>query len=1853
MVEPVPRPAPRPRGELETLGRPKTDEFPDDPRGVDHSYTDGTEAAVGGGTAPPGLLKATLSPRGASTTYEYTAAGDLAKVTDPAGKVTTYAYDALGRRTGQTETSDSVPQGVTTTYTYDGQSRPAVVTAPGVRNEVTGVTHTARTSYGYDADGNVLTRTVSDSTGGDADRVTTSTYDAHGQLETLTDPEGGQETYGYDTTGAVTSLTDAGGAHYVFGYTPRGQLATRTLKAWTGNPDHPSAARDVVLDSYAYDPGERLASHTDAMGRTLAYAYYGDDLLATVTAKNARRNGSASGTDVVVEAREYDGAGNLTASTAGDGAVRTEYDYDQAGQLVGTELDPAGLGRRADLQLDADNNVVKITRTGADGDRTEVTDLAYDAADRVISRTVDNGDTDLTTTYARDQRGLVVGVVDPRGNLPGADPAAYRTTMRYDAAGQLVETDQPAVSVERGGAPGTSARPVSRYGYDAAWERTQAVDPEGRTVTTSYDRAGRPVSVRQPSYTPPGGTAVTPTATLAYDAAGRLRQLTDARNHATAFAYDALGDLVHADDPQLAAENAPGRWSYDYDLDGEQLAAVDPTGARTEATYDDLGRQITDTAVERYPGPAAAYTTKLAYDAAGNLTSRTTPANDTTSYGVNAAGQVTGQTDPLGKTTTVDYDLAGRIVKVTDPLGDATAAEYDLAGRQTAAADDDATGAELRRRRFGYDAAGNPTSETTPEGHTSTRTYDAANRMTSLLEPVSASENILTTFGYDAAGERTRVTDGRNNATVTTYNTLGLPESVIEPATTAYPGAADRTWTRSYDGAGNPVRDAEPGGVTVTRTFDELDRLTKQTGTGAEAATADQTYGYDLAGRRTRFSAPGGDIVTTYDDRGLPLNVSGGPTSLTAQFGYDADGRLASRTDAAGSATFTWNGADELTGTTDTLTALGTTFTYDDAGNPAHSYYGYDGAQRDYRYDALDRQTSDTLVSPAGATLASTTYAYDKDDHLKTKTTTGTAGAGQNSYGYDDAGRLVSWTPPSGTTVSYGWDAAGNRTQAGAATYSYDERNRLASGGGTTYTYTARGTLASQTTSGTTKTPQFDAFDHLITDGPVSYAYDALDRVATRTESTNTRKFVYSSAGNDPVAFTDASGTVQSTYLRDPAGALLAVSEDGWSMWAINNTHNDAATSIWTNGTTVLGSTDYDPFGNVTAHSGAQPAFGYQGEYTDPTTGRVDMHARWYTPTTATFTSRDTIDQAPDPSISANRYTYADADPLTNTDPTGHSTCNGGAQLAGFFPGGGGNCLGGIIGGIAGSIGQIIGGIIGGGVSVGHGSITAPRRSHSSGGAASGGSGGGSRSSGRGGSGVRRPAGPTPAQIQAALAHAAAIKPAPRPPTKPGITQQQLNKIRDRVESRIKPVIAIEGPIDAPAFTPVDETPRPTQASPDCSSTPGVTSFSFAFTMCGTVDFIEQNAPTIAALVTGAVVGGVCGAAIGWTGVGAVVCGAASGAAGSAVHDLIQGGHSTQDILRDAGIGAAFGGLTGGLGAAGSQALKTGATTLARDGFGEAGDILGGRANAFCAANSFVAGTRVLMADGTSKPIEDVKVGDSVKATDPTTGKTANRAVTATIVGTGSKHLVAITIATIPGSLANDANHGDRIGAQGKATARAGRIAAASTITATDGHPFWVDNLHRWVAAKDLKPGYRLETADHRDATVTATRTWTQYRSVYNLTTDTTHTYYVIVGNTPILVHNCPFGPSPAHVAATADVSSTSDRAIFWSGLHVDEANAIAHSMGGETLESLITARGIAMPEFIRGNAAIEESWGMVSARYAAQASGRVRVILGPGAHPNTVWNLLERPTLEANPAVTQIDAYDLSSRTWSTIFRR
>ncbi|MEV1062937.1 Hint domain-containing protein [Streptomyces sp. NPDC050263] len=152
--------------------------------------------------------------------------------------------------------------------------------------------------------------------------------------------------------------------------------------------------------------------------------------------------------------------------------------------------------------------------------------------------------------------------------------------------------------------------------------------------------------------------------------------------------------------------------------------------------------------------------------------------------------------------------------------------------------------------------------------------------------------------------------------------------------------------------------------------------------------------------------------------------------------------------------------------------------------------------------------------------------------------------------------------------------------------------------------------------------------------------------------------------------------------------------------------------------------------------------------------------------------------------------------------------------------------------------------------------------------------------------------------------------------------------------------------------------------------------------------------------------------------------------------------------------------------------------------------------------NSFTPDTRVLMADGSSKPIKDVRAGDKVLATDPETGETTTQTVTAEILGKGVKHLVKVTI--------------DTDGKKGTETAE---------VTATDNHPFWVPELADWIDATDLKSGQWLRTGAGTLVQITAVQRWTALdATVHNLTVSVVHTYYVLAGATPVLVHNCGTG---------------------------------------------------------------------------------------------------------------------------------
>jgi hypothetical protein len=161
--------------------------------------------------------------------------------------------------------------------------------------------------------------------------------------------------------------------------------------------------------------------------------------------------------------------------------------------------------------------------------------------------------------------------------------------------------------------------------------------------------------------------------------------------------------------------------------------------------------------------------------------------------------------------------------------------------------------------------------------------------------------------------------------------------------------------------------------------------------------------------------------------------------------------------------------------------------------------------------------------------------------------------------------------------------------------------------------------------------------------------------------------------------------------------------------------------------------------------------------------------------------------------------------------------------------------------------------------------------------------------------------------------------------------------------------------------------------------------------------------------------------------------------------------------------------------------------------FGDCGDDGTGDETS-TAKCSFDPSTPVLLADGAQKPIGKIKVGDEVESADPTTGKDSGGRTVQYVWINHDNDLLDVTVNTGTGH--------------------------TSTLHTTANHPFWDATTHTWVRADHLKSGYKLASTNGQHPTVAAVKTTPGAANRYNLTIQQLHTYYVIVGGTPILVHN-------------------------------------------------------------------------------------------------------------------------------------
>ncbi|MFB7273869.1 polymorphic toxin-type HINT domain-containing protein [Streptomyces sp. NPDC056244] len=1717
-----------------------------------------------GALQPCGLLASVTDPENRVTRYSYNSHGDRTRIVTPTGLTTDTTYHGVLGRVTSVKTDDLDGSAMITSHTYDELGRPYQTTESPVVNPVSGVVHRKQTTTRYDLYGNLSGVTTADLTpaaeGGDEARTVAYAYDTRNRLTQVTENGTVTKRMRYDGLGNVIESWSPEGARYTFSYDTTNLLSSVWLNDFVDDPAGGSTPRDIPLAWYGYDFAGRVSSVTDEMGATVLYDYTADDL----TRRQRALGEGPGGTDLVLHAYAYDLAGNVVQDTTGAGeeARTARMAYTAAGRLLSTTVAPGVDQRVTTYSTTPTGDIDSILLEGEDSPE-EVTVNRFGPAgvlqSSVFTDAVDPSAA-LSTRFTRDAAGRVTSSTDPRGvtfpagsgptsALGTADPA-YTTRYAYDLAGRLSSTVLPPVRAENGADEPATVSPTTVNGYNTFGEVTHVRDAEGKVTVHRFDNRGRRVGTTYPAYTPPGASEpVVPTEEWRYDTSGNTTAYTDRLRRTTDYTYDARNRLIRITRPAAEAGAERGVIRMVYDDGGRLLSTVDATGAQELRGYDALGQVTSVTQVVR-DGAAAPkrYTTTYAYNQFGQVTQVSPAPGDFTTYSYDHHGELRRILD--NGYTYLYRDNAGRLTKAVQ--GDQVRQwDRDGAGRVTAVRDDNGDGRPQSRTEYRRDGAGNVTEVTDPNGGVWKAAYDALDRLTSLTDPPTtaadgtAAAGARTQLGYDAMGNNTRVTDAGNRVSTTTFNTLGLPERVTQPSTEAHPDPAQRTWTTAYDAAGNTTRTVAPGNVVRTTRYDGLSRPVATTATGGDQS-GERVFGYDLADRLTSAALTGQQAQTfTYEDRGL-LTSSAGPAG-TSSYTYDALGRVTRQTDAAGTVGYTYaQGVAHLgpSTRTDSVTGTTTTYAYDYSyglltGEETRSAAGALVQKRAYTYDRQHRPLTDTATGQENITQK---YGWDDAGNLVSAGSEGAVASPRTeTYDYDEANRLIRATDTThGTGSDYYWDAVGNRTRTvdwtkdaagtrtdtGTTTATYDARDRItavtgsADGTTTGYEYTERGTLARTTVTtedgSTTTGTSFDAFDQLIADGSARYGYDALGRLGSAAQDgTTAARFTY--AGMSREASTDGAFA----YARGPADEPVAakpLAGGGAPSMLVSNVHGDVIAQRDPASGKVVASREYDPFGAVDATVGEPANAGFQGSWTDPGTGRVNAQARWYSPDTGTFASADAASVPLTGATSANAYAYGNANPTTFSDPSGYLSIGGygidldigkyGSQLLGTVEGAAGRLgwrgalrVGARVGArfvpvvgwavlavdVAGAVSYLINA---------DGSMTRTKDAYDP---------------------EMDPCYMTPAECRRPTAEAPpkilVPKVIPKKPTPPpvyvtGTRTTSSTKAWDTSKTWWDNTYLYKRTDN---YTYTTHYLWTYFSNGEWNKKVSGTSWTHFWEITRRLlidlsDPIVLETPTVGAPVApeapdSATPTGSC------TGGGSMLDCAGLQRAGNLPAGALTGG------------GGCSGGMVG-YQCTGSGNLldpETG-TTYCNPGGAATGSVCtpsapdaatAPSAQGSCERNSFTPDTPVLMADGTTKPIEDVEVGDRVLATDAETGISETKTVTATITGEGTKRLVEVTI--------------DTDGDSGTATA---------TVTATAGHPFWVPQLNEWITADRLEPGAWLRTTTGTWVQITAVDHRTAARStVHNLTVEDLHTYYALAGATPVLVHNC----GPTYVGTPSD----------------------------------------------------------------------------------------------------------------------
>ena len=335
---------------------------------------------------------------GTAVEYDYDDEGRLTSVTDGLGKTGTVTQDAVGRVTALT-----APGGQTIGYTYDRVGRLTSTRSPTGRTR----------AFGYDARGNLSQI--------DVDGITTRyEFNALGELDVLTGPNGDRWLRGYNGGGQQTSLTDPLGRVIEYRYDLRGR--------------RDEIQTPLGLTSRTFDALGRLTRNQFFDGTTYDYTYDDNNALLTTAELALRRNAESQIIDSNGILSEYDAARRVRKITYAPGNEVT-YDYDARGRLVQLADWTGGVTR---FIYDAANRRTRIERPNG-----VATDFTYDDNDALTGVRHSGPAVEAEVTLERDDDGQITSATF---DTPlAAQPAPGVRALTYDAAHQMNNATSDAI----------------------------------------------------------------------------------------------------------------------------------------------------------------------------------------------------------------------------------------------------------------------------------------------------------------------------------------------------------------------------------------------------------------------------------------------------------------------------------------------------------------------------------------------------------------------------------------------------------------------------------------------------------------------------------------------------------------------------------------------------------------------------------------------------------------------------------------------------------------------------------------------------------------------------------------------------------------------------------------------------------------------------------------------------------------------------------------------------------------------------------------------------------------------------------------------------------------------------------------------------------------------------------------------------------------------------------------------------------------------------------------------------------------------------------------------------------------